>query len=251
MRKVWWNQGAVEPEWESVLLTVGYPSLHPLLHSWHYVPNLNAWWRSILFLFYSIYLLHSYPPLFLIYSLFDVLVFILFWVSKIWFGRARGMRYQATKISSISITLSLSSPLFTSLPPLFTLFCPLLCTLLWSSHSEPSLVLWKNFKFVVFDCPQADLLDEPYTTRYSSLKDIIPSGNKREREEGGRREERREGERELNVDRERSGEGEGIGSWINEYWHFFFFLCVWEDHNYVQLISYELCKSREQVEDVS
>eukprot|EP00026_Physarum_polycephalum_P001510 Phypoly_transcript_01512.p1 GENE.Phypoly_transcript_01512~~Phypoly_transcript_01512.p1 ORF type:complete len:1104 (+),score=195.39 Phypoly_transcript_01512:246-3314(+) len=82
---------------------------------------------------------------------------------EIWFGRERGMRYQATKISS----------------------------------SDPHLVLWKNFKFMVFDCPQANLLDEPYSTRYLHLQNIIPP-----------------------------------------------------DHNYVKLVTYEVCKSREQLEDI-
>eukprot|EP00026_Physarum_polycephalum_P002917 Phypoly_transcript_02926.p1 GENE.Phypoly_transcript_02926~~Phypoly_transcript_02926.p1 ORF type:complete len:773 (+),score=149.17 Phypoly_transcript_02926:98-2416(+) len=61
---------------------------------------------------------------------------------EIWFGRERGMRYEAINVSK-------------------------------AAHH---LVNWDKFKYVVFDCVSPEMREEPYVDRYKKLEGIFPSG---------------------------------------------------------------------------
>jgi hypothetical protein len=38
------------------------------------------------------------------------------------------------------------------------------------------MILWDQVQYMVFDCPDPSLRDEPYSTRYQALVGLIPVG---------------------------------------------------------------------------
>lgn len=80
-------------------------------------------------------------------------------LNKIWFGRERGMRYQAIKISIVSNRNEIASSSLIK-------------------QADAPLVQWEKFKYMVFDLPLQGLRDAPYATRYEYMKKLIPPGTK-------------------------------------------------------------------------
>eukprot|EP00026_Physarum_polycephalum_P001669 Phypoly_transcript_01671.p1 GENE.Phypoly_transcript_01671~~Phypoly_transcript_01671.p1 ORF type:complete len:1064 (+),score=159.93 Phypoly_transcript_01671:260-3193(+) len=78
-------------------------------------------------------------------SFLDVLPAKLWLDGEIWFGREKGTRYLAIKISS-------SKSISTSVP-------------------------WDKLQFMVFDAPNMEWRNSPYSYRYTQMKKLIPSGH--------------------------------------------------------------------------